>query len=71
MKAPCNLGFVCPCWGYEEDSGMGLCKCPDIAEKEGRHWVYPYLVNLEICPLVNVDTPIEEWLKSLDKEVKE
>lgn len=68
MKTPCNLGFVCPYWGHDED-GMGLCKCPDIAEKEGRHWVYSYLVNLEICPLVNADTPIEKWLKSLDKEV--
>ena len=71
MKTPCDTGFVCPCWGYEEDSGMGLCKCPDVTEKEGRYNVYPYVLNLEMCPLVNVDTPIEKWLKSLDKEVKE
>lgn len=77
MKAPCNLGFVCPCWGYEEDSGMGLCKCPDVTErggiegKKGRYNLYPYILNLEECPLVNVDTPIEDWLKSLEKEVKE
>ena len=39
----------------------------------GRRWkiIKSYILNLDICPLVNVDTPIEEWLKSLDKEVNE
>lgn len=70
MRTPCDAGFVCPHWGYEDDSGMGLCKCPDVTEKAGKHNVYPYIMNLEECPLVNVDTPIEKWLKSLDKDVK-
>ena len=67
MKTPCNTGFVCPYWDFDED-GMGLCTAPEVTEKEGRHYVYPYILNLEECPLVNVDTPIENWLKSLNKE---
>ena len=77
MRTPCDAGFVCPYWGYEEDSGAGLCKCPEVTERggiegeKGRFNLYPYIGNLDMCPLVNVDTPIEKWLKSLDKDVDE
>ena len=67
LEVPCEVGFVCPYWGHDED-GQGICKCPDIAEKKGRRWYYTYLSNLEMCPLVNVDTPIDKWLKSLEQE---
>ena len=76
QNVPCAVGFVCPYWGYDED-GMGLCKCPDITErggvegKKGRYNLYQYVGNLEMCPLVNVGTPIEKWLKSMDKKEEE
>lgn len=72
MKMPCNTGFNCPYWGHDEE-GLGLCTAPEVTErggiegKKGRYNLYPYVMSLDICPLVNVDTPIEEWLKSLDK----
>lgn len=76
IKTPCDAGFVCPYWGHDED-GMGLCKCPDITErggvegKKGRFNLYQYIGNLEMCPIVFDDSPIDKWLKSMDKEVKE
>lgn len=70
MKTPCNVGFVCPYWDFSED-GEELCTAPEVTEKEGRHYVYPLVLTLDECPLMNVDTPIEKWLKSLDKEVNE
>lgn len=76
MKTPCNTGFVCPCWGHDEE-GIGLCTAPEVTErggiegKKGRYNLYPYIGSLEECPLVNVDTPIEKWLKSLDKGAEE
>ena len=76
MKTPCEAGFVCPYWDFDEE-GDDLCTAPEVAErkgiegKKGRYNVYPYVLTLEECPLVNVDTPIEKWLKSMDKEVKE
>jgi len=70
MRTPCDAGFNCPYWGHDEE-GIGLCTAPEVTEKEGRHYVYPCIGNLEMCPLVNVDTPIDEWLKSLDKEEEE
>lgn len=70
MRTPCDAGFNCPYWGCDED-GTELCTAPEVAEKDGRYWVYPCIGNLKICPLVDVDTPLDEWLKSLDKEVNE
>ena len=76
MRTPCDAGFVCPYWDHDED-GIGLCTAPEVTErggiegKKGRYNLYPYIGCLGICPLVNVDTPIEKWLKSLDKDVKE
>ncbi len=69
MGMPCDTGLDCPYWSHDED-GMGVCKCPEVREKEGRYWVYPYIGNLEICPIVFEDSPLDKWLKSLDKEVK-
>jgi hypothetical protein len=70
MGMPCDVGFDCPYWGHDED-GMGLCKCPEVREKEGRCYVYPYIGNLEICPIVFEDSPLDKWLKSLEKDEKE
>lgn len=66
MKTPCNTGFNCPYWGHDED-GMGLCTAPEVTEKEGRHYVYPLIMNLDICPLMIDYSPMDKWLKSLDK----
>lgn len=76
MITPCDVGFCCPYWDHDED-GLGLCTAPEVAErggiegKKGRFNLYPYIGSLDECPLVNVDTPIEKWLKSLEKDVKE
>ena len=76
MKKPCNVGFVCPYWEFSED-GEELCTAPEVTErggiegKKGRYNLYPLVMTLEMCPLVNVDTPINDWLKSLDKGVNE
>lgn len=76
MRTPCDAGFDCPYWGHDED-GMWLCKCPDVTErgsiegKKGRYNLYPYIGNLEMCPIVIDDSPIDNWLKSLDKEGNE
>ena len=75
MRTPCDAGFVCPYWDFSED-GESLCTAPEVTErggiegKKGRYNLYPLVLTLEMCPLVNVDTPIEKWLKSLDKEEK-
>ena len=50
---------------------MGLCTAPEVTEKEGRYYVYPLIMTLEICPLVIDYSPMDEWLKSLDKGVNE
>ena len=76
MRTPCDAGFVCPYWDFGED-GESLCTAPEVTErggiegKKGRYNLYPLVLTLDMCPLVNVDTPIEKWLKSLDKDVIE
>lgn len=70
MGVPCDVGFDCPYWGHDEN-GIGLCKSPEGEEREGRYRVYPYIGNLEMCPIVIDDSPLDKWLKSLEKDVKE
>ena len=75
MRTPCDAGFNCPYWDFSED-GESLCTAPEVTErggiegKKGRYNLYPYIGNLEICPIVIDYSPIDEWLKSLDKEDK-
>lgn len=76
MKTPCTTGFNCPYWSHDED-GMDLCTAPEVTErggiegKKGRYNLYPYVVSLDICPIVVDYSPIDEWLKSLKKDVNE
>lgn len=70
MIHACRIGLDCPYYKHagEEDGGLPLCTHPDFKTKRGQYNTYPYLMNVDECPILLQDSKLERWLDTLKEE---